>query len=74
MRVNIYIKDADKSIWDQIENKSQWISDKLNVKGVYTHTDKPKTIHTSRVHTTEPSIRFCKHSAAVGLCKHGCIK
>lgn len=30
MRVNIYLNDDDYKLWQELENKSAWVAEKLN--------------------------------------------
>ena len=72
MRVNIYIRNADKAKWDAITDKPEFIHAVLNDR-VYTHIDKLKSVS---IHTPAQAKAVvgkdndtCPHGFAWGLCK-----
>ena len=52
MRVNIYIRDEDKELWEALENKSAFVSDAL--RGTPKEISPPKVKQESQENKEEP--------------------
>lgn len=66
--ISIFLRKADVDVWKSIENKSEWMHERL-----IDHVGTPKKIINPKdIQTVVGGIDFCKHAYAKGLCKYGC--
>lgn len=79
MRTNIYIRKDNEDTWDAIDNKSEWVNERLDKPAIdIAVSNLPKEAYELQVAPIitkrNEDMKFCKHNAVVGFCKKGCTK
>lgn len=84
----VYIRKENELSWDSLENKSDWVNDKLSSatqvvtvsrSDVPMTADNPSQLAPMTVFEGKPIItprnqhmKFCSHGTVKGFCKKGC--